>query len=363
MNFRLFIYLCAVCGGWAALLGWLVGRIVAGPASIASAGIKAMCLGMLVALALAVVDNLWNFSRGQLLSVVPRVLAALLVGTIGGLIGGVIAEALYDWRQFLVFYILGWTITGLLVGASLGAFDVVSLFVRQENIRGVLRKFINGIMGGTVGGLLGGILSFLLRVAWNRMFQNVDSELLWSPSAMGFVALGICIGLMIGLAQVMFRETWIKIEAGLRAGELILAKPEITIGRAEGCDIGLFGDASIERLHARIRLETGGYMLADAGTPSGTFLNEDKIGEPTLLRLGRHHPGRQDHLAFWRETEAAVVQLGAFLRLASSFWPVFVPTALFLHSSTPRPVTRWALGLRLPDPRGIAIPFARGEKP
>ena len=61
---------------------------------------------------------------------------------------------------------------------------------------------------------------------------------------MGFVALGMCIGLLIGLAQVILKEAWVRVEAGFRAGrEMILSKPEVTIGRAESCDIGLFGDA------------------------------------------------------------------------------------------------------------------------
>ena len=29
MSFRLFIYYCAICGGWAALVGWALGRILA----------------------------------------------------------------------------------------------------------------------------------------------------------------------------------------------------------------------------------------------------------------------------------------------------------------------------------------------
>jgi hypothetical protein len=69
-------------------------------------------------------------------------------------------------------------------------------------------------VGGTVGGLLGGILSVVLRGVWTGIFSNKPSELLWSPSAMGFVALGMCIGLLIGLAQVILKEAWVRIEAG-----------------------------------------------------------------------------------------------------------------------------------------------------
>ena len=78
--------------------------------------------------------------------------------------------------------------------------------------------------------------------------------------------LGVCIGLLIGLAQVILKEAWIKVEAGFRAGrELMLTKDETTIGRAEGCDLGLFGDNTIEKLHARIVLKNNRYLLEDAG--------------------------------------------------------------------------------------------------
>ena len=68
-------------------------------------------------------------------------------------------------------------------------------------------------------------------------------------------------------------------EAGVRAGrELILTKPIITIGRAEACDIGLFGDPSIERLHARILQQGERYLIADAGSAVGTYLNDERVG-------------------------------------------------------------------------------------
>jgi pSer/pThr/pTyr-binding forkhead associated (FHA) protein len=101
------------------------------------------------------------------------------------------------------------------------------------------------------------------------------------------VVLGVCIGLFVGLAQVILKEAWVRVEAGFRPGrELILAKDEVTIGRAETCDIGLFGDASIERLHARILQQGHRYLLADTGSAAGTFVNEQRITEPTPLRSG-----------------------------------------------------------------------------
>jgi hypothetical protein len=287
MSFRLFIYYCALCGGAGAFAGWALGRGLTGSGGILAQGVKAMLLGLAVALALGLLDALWNFSLRRVLAVGLRVLTAVLVGSMGGLFGGLVSEALYDLRPLAGFLVLGWTLTGFLIGASLGIFDLVEAVLKGQETRSALRKVLNGVLGGSAGGLLGGILSLLLRGAWGSLFQAKPLDQLWSPSAWGFVALGASIGLLIGLAQVILKEAWIRVESGFRAGrELILVKPEITIGRAEGCDIGLFGDPDIDRLHARILRQGDEYLVADAGSTAGTFVNDVRVDDPRALRSG-----------------------------------------------------------------------------
>jgi hypothetical protein len=285
MSFRYFVYWCALCGGWAALAGWALGRLIAGDDPLGSVGIKGMCLGLLIALALGVVDALWVYSLRQLRHVAPRVLACTAVGAVGGLVGGFTGQLLFDWKHLALLLILGWVLTGLMVGVAIGAFDFLRGWVREEDLRGAGRKVLRGVLGGAVGGLLGGILYWELRGAWGGVFPGKAD--LWSPSATGFVALGLCIGLMIGVAQVVLKQSWLRIEAGFRKGrELLLNKPVLTIGRAEACDIGLFGDPTIDRLHARILRQGDRYLLADAGSSTGTFINDVRITEPAPLRSG-----------------------------------------------------------------------------
>jgi hypothetical protein len=246
-----------------------------------------MCLGMLVALGLGLVDALWNLSLRQMGQISLRVVVAVLVGAVGGLMGGVFGSWLYSLTELHLFLIFGWTLTGFLIGASVGVFDILSGLVLQQDMSGSWRKLLNGILGGTVGGLLGGVLYVLLNSVWLGLFDNKDPDYLWSPGSMGFVALGLCIGLLIGLAQVIFKEAWVKVESGFRAGrEKLLAKGEITIGRAESCDIGLFGDTAVERLHARILKRGNDFYLLDAGSGGGTFLNGRPVQRPELLRNG-----------------------------------------------------------------------------
>lgn len=287
MSFRLFIYYCALCGGSGAFLGWMLGRPIHLSNGILTQGLKGMFLGLSVALALALVDALWIFSRRRFFSIGVRVVTAVVVGTMGGLLGGMVSQALYGWKEFPVFLVLGWTITGCLIGVSLGVFDLLSTLLRGQDPGAALRKILKGVLGGTLGGIVGGILSLLLLSGWTRLLggnPQIESRL-WSPSAWGFVALGVCIGLLIGLAQVILKEAWLKVEAGFRTGrEIILAKPEITVGRAESCDIGLFGDPQIQKLHARIRQEKNYYVLIDEGT--GTYVNDDLIHGSRVLRSG-----------------------------------------------------------------------------
>jgi pSer/pThr/pTyr-binding forkhead associated (FHA) protein len=93
--------------------------------------------------------------------------------------------------------------------------------------------------------------------------------------------------LLIGLAQVVLREAWLRVEAGFRAGrEMVLARDTTTIGRAESCDLGLFGDPEVDKVHARIVRQDGRYLLRDAGSRAGTYVNDERLAGPRPLRSG-----------------------------------------------------------------------------
>ncbi|MCI0641471.1 MAG: FHA domain-containing protein [Gemmataceae bacterium] len=285
MSFRLFIYYCALCGGWAALFGWLLGRVASPGNPLGRDGIRGMMLGIAVALGLSLVDCLWNLSLRQIGVIFMRVGVAILVGGVGGLLGGLIGNLLFSVSP--IFFVFGWTLTGLLIGASIGMFEFLSSVINQKNLVGSRKKLVKCLLGGTAGGILGGVLALLLRLLWLKIAANADFNWLWSPTAMGFVALGMCIGLLVGLAQVILKEAWVRVEAGFRTGrEMIISKERTTIGRAEKSDIALFGDAGVEKLHANIVLENGRYVLEDATTPGGTYVNDQRVNGRVYLRSG-----------------------------------------------------------------------------
>ncbi len=140
----------------------------------------------------------------------------------------------------------------------------------------------------------------LFRQAWERAFHDKPSELLWSPSAGRFIVLGACIGLAIGLAQVILEQAWLRVEKGFRPGrERLLGQDEISIGRAESSDVALFGDAGVARSHARIVLHGNRYALLDGGTPGGTFVNGQRIGPLYYLQSGDRIQAGSSVLVFY----------------------------------------------------------------
>jgi hypothetical protein len=287
MSFRLFIYYCTLAGAASALAGWALGRALTQGEGLIVQGLKGFYLGLALALALALVDALWNISLSRVFSIVARVVSALCVGGLAGLLGGLVSESLYRIQHWGAFLVVGYTLVGLLIGLSIGAFDLLASIASNRDPRGALRKMKTGLVGGTLGGVLGGIVSLLLHSYWQGFFEGKPADLLWSPSAAAFAALGACIGLLIGLTQVILKEGWLKVEMGFRAGrELILARAETTIGRAESCDVGLFGDAAVDRLHARIYRQDEEFILIDAGSDSGTYVNDVRLAAPHVLRSG-----------------------------------------------------------------------------
>ena len=121
------------------------------------------------------------------------------------------------------------------------------------------RRMLLGAAGGLVGGVLGS-LAFL----W-------VSQSLALPAfsrALGFTLLGALIGLFSGLMPVVASSvlgalgTLKVISSGRHEGkEILLDKPLISIGRDDGCDLGLYGVADVQPRHAEVQREPAGYVV------------------------------------------------------------------------------------------------------
>lgn len=275
MSFRLFIYYCALCGGWAALLAWGLGE--AGGFYSSDDYVRACAyggmVGLFVSAAVGTLDAILNAAPGRRL--VP-ILVSLTVGLLGGVGGGMLGQFLHSGWGLPTF--LGWMTAGLAIGASIGVYDWIRAMRRRKDLALALKKIRNGVLGGALGGMLGGLFFSLAQ----RVLDLPRASL-----ATGLVILGVSVGLLIGLAQVILKEAWVRIESGKRAGrEMMLSKEETTIGRAETCDIGLFGDNAVERIHARILLQDQRYLLTNASGSGATLLNGGPVTAPTVLQSG-----------------------------------------------------------------------------
>jgi hypothetical protein len=213
----------------------------------------------------------------------------LMVGIVGGFISGILGNVAYAPLHNLAMGEMG-------SGGALGAFG----FLLQMTARALAwcvvgiamglgqgialrsyRLLIYGLIGGVVGGLLGGIL-----------FDPIDLLLLGAdkPSAhwsrlIGLAVIGMSVGGMIGLVELLARDAWLRMTQGPLTGkEFLLFKDVMAIGSSPRSDIYLFNDAQVAKQHALVR-SVGDACEIEARDPvAPVLLNSRPV---TLARL-RH---------------------------------------------------------------------------
>ena len=217
-----------------------------------------------------------------------RLRLALPVLAVGGVVGGYLAQKLYESRidaaikdasdyfdatgdtsgafeqlQGAVHLSrgLGFALLGLAIGLALG------LSSRSK------QRAINGAIGGVVGGGVGGYV-----------FDYVD---LGDSGAMNrlvaIVITGAVIGLAVGLVEQVRRELWLEIVSGGMAGkQFILYNDATVVGAGPSCDITLIKDPQIVDRHLLLS-RSGSTTRATAATPGVPFLlNGQPVLESTL---------------------------------------------------------------------------------
>jgi hypothetical protein len=178
-------------------------------------GVVGICIGVAILVGYA------NYlKRG--LQIGESVTGGALIGLIAGAVAGAAAQFLYGSLgrgEFL--RIVCWGIAGGLLGLGLS--------YRIQNL-GLWRGLGGGATGGIVGGALFVLLVVTLRVGGT--FGRIS----------GIAVIGFFIGLMIVLAEAMFREAWLEVRYGPKETR------NISLGR-EAISVG--GDASACTIYAR----------------------------------------------------------------------------------------------------------------
>src|SRR5262249_22924682 len=141
MTLRWFVYYCAVWAGLAAYVGWLMGRVVTLHQAVFQAALKGLFVGMVVAIVLVLVDLAFNGVKG--VSSIWRVLVGGLVGGLGGFVGGMIGQILYGSSNLSVFLVVGWSLTGMLIGAAPRMYEWLERLSRDEEAGGAVKKVVN----------------------------------------------------------------------------------------------------------------------------------------------------------------------------------------------------------------------------
>ncbi len=77
----------------------------------------------------------------------------------------------------------------------------------------------------------------------------------------------------------------------------------LILGRAKGADIVIADASSISRRHASLTYRIESVILEDLGSTNGTFVNDIRIEEPTLLRSGDRFQIGSVHFKFLQERD------------------------------------------------------------
>ena len=344
MNFQGRIVLCTLAGIAAGLLTWFVSDVsglvriaddlhALTPEQLRQQQIVCMVFGGLIGALLSIADRLASGAARRMGAAAG---IGLLVGAVAGLVGLMLGSAV-----FRVFYVVdasnpfafllnvlaraaGWGLIGALAGTADGW--------RKMSFR-VGR---NGFIGGLIGGVIGGILFELLPYVFVFLKAGILSRLV------GFVVTGAFIGFFVALVQQLLKEAWIRVILGRNEGrEYLVEKAETRIGRSELSDVPLFGDTAIARTHATVAARSDGrYVLRDAGSQTGTLVNDAKVeGEVALQDGDRIQIGTKTlvfHERLTRQRSAPTAKDVAPPRAASTLPPLADSLPPLGMAGTPR---------------------------
>lgn len=269
MSFIRLVYYSALAGGWAALFGWLLAEVLffqsgtlGGLPQVAAVG---TIVGAAIGLGLSIVAGAAN---GQLSQMVLRAVPGMVGGGLGGALGSIAGQLLFD---ISLPRALGWMIVGIGIGMVEGIYD------RS------MSKLRNGLIGGAAGGLIGGFL-------FDPIQHAIAHGSGMTSRAVAFVILGMMIGALVGLVQVVLKDAWLTVLDGYRAGrQLILSRPVTALGRGDHLQLAFLGpmNADLESEHVRVvRQANGSYIVEDNHSKLGTRLNNQPLTHATPLHNG-----------------------------------------------------------------------------
>jgi hypothetical protein len=255
------IYIHTVLGAIGGLIGWALTIPLAWLQLSSTVGLflKDTLIGALAGLAVGMALGAYDglFASRSFRRLLKGVLLGGLVGMFGGALGLILGEIIFllggggVWPRAL-----GWALFGVLVGSAQG--------ISQWSLAKVGYGMLGGLLGGLIGGSTYERLSVLL-----QMF--VSRELgLSVGGAIGLTILGVFIGGLIGVVEIVLRTAWLRFTRGLLEGQTITLdrrKKEQTLGVADDCEVVIPGDPDVQRHHAAILRKDNAFVIEPRDGP------------------------------------------------------------------------------------------------
>jgi hypothetical protein len=224
-------------------------------------------------------------------------LVGALVGFVGGLVSGVVANIVYmplssaAERQMgsgsatmqsvgfllqMVARMFAWTLAGATMGLGQG------IALRSSRLIGY------GLLGGIIGGMLGGLL-----------FDPLDMVVIGADRVgadwarlIGFAAIGIAVGTMIGVVELLTRDAWLRMIEGPLAGkEFLMFRDVMNIGASPKSEIYLFNDPKVAQTHATIRMVGDECEITARDRVNPLLVNGQSVRTSRLRHGDRIHIG------------------------------------------------------------------------
>lgn len=277
-------------GGVAGLLVWAImepsaPKDIASPAWPRWEGWFVLLLGAVIGLA---VGGLEGYTRGGKVHTGRGLGFGLLFGTVGASIGStlgtVFVNATFGGAVFfspnmaerMPARIIAFVPIGMFLGAAIGLSSLTA------------KRTIQGMIGGAIGGAISGLCfdPFSTALAtWILSMRGQQTGEIGEPGrAVTGVLMGAMIALFIGLVERFARSAWLRLSLGRNEGkEWSIDGPQTFIGRSESAQVPLFGDPNVAPIHASITRQGPNFILTDNGSPTGTFVNGQRVGQAVLF--------------------------------------------------------------------------------
>lgn len=240
-----------------------------------------LSLGAIIGLAIGGVNGLLQGGkvhtlRGAILGLVFGAIGSTLGYGIGGTLGNLshLPPQTMPWR------IVALTPVGACLGIAIGA----STLNLTRTIQGLIGGAIGGAIGSGVFDIIGSILGSAQLIA--RGIESGQVGEVGGPSRAIFaIVMGASIALFIGIIERLARSAWVRLTLGRNEGkEWVVYGAQTFIGRSESAQIPLFGDPNVAPMHACIVQQGANqYLVADGGSPIGTYLNGQRVQQAPLF--------------------------------------------------------------------------------